>query len=62
MTRSDLINAVIIRMKLDIAEGDLTAIEILLDNLTTNDLESYLPVGYIDPRYLDDNKNLEEEL
>lgn len=62
MTRSDLINTVIIRMKLDIAEGDLTAIEILLDNLTTNDLESYLPEGYIDPRYLDDNKNLEEEL
>lgn len=60
MIRSDLIDAVIAQIKRDILDGETFALEILLDNLTTNDLESYLPEGYIDPRYLDDNKNLEE--
>jgi len=62
MTKSDLIDAVIAQIKRDILDEEISALEILLDNISTNDLESYLPVGYIDPRYLDDNKNLEEEL
>lgn len=60
MTRSDLIMTVIAQIKRDILDDEISALEILLDNLSTNDLESYLPAGYIDPRYLDDNKNLEE--
>lgn len=61
MTKSDLIDAVISQIKRDILDQEISTLEILLDKLTINDLESYLPVTYIDPRYLDDNASLEGE-
>jgi len=54
MTRSDLIDAVISQIKRDILDEEISALEILLDNISTNDLESYLPEGY------DNNKKLGE--
>lgn len=43
MTRSDLIDIVIAQIKRDILDEQTSALEILLDNISTNDLESYLP-------------------
>ena len=43
MTRSDLIDAVIAQIKRDILDEEISALEILLDNLSTDNLKSYLP-------------------
>jgi hypothetical protein len=43
MTKSDLIDAVISQIKRDILDEEISALEILLDNLSVNDLKSFLP-------------------
>lgn len=43
MTRSDLIDAVIAQIKRDILDEEISALEILLDNISTDNLQSYLP-------------------
>lgn len=60
--KRQLIEDVIKQIKLDLEfeSNDMLALEILLNNISEEDLKGYLPDGYIDDRYLDDNKNLFE--
>lgn len=43
MTRNDLIDAVILQIKRDILDEEVSALEILLDNLNDDTLYSFLP-------------------
>ena len=58
MSKNDLIDLVVQQIKRDILDGETQALELLLDNLDAGILESFLPEGYIDSRYLDDNADL----
>lgn len=58
MTKNDLIDAVISQIKRDILDQETLSLEILLSNLSEENLKAYLPSEYIDPRYLDDNRDL----
>lgn len=58
MNKNDLIALVVQQIKRDILDGETQALELLLDNLDDKILESFLPEGHIDSRYLDDNADL----
>lgn len=60
--KRQLIEDVIKQIKLDLEfeSNDTSALEMLLNNISEEDLKSYLPEGYIDNRYLDDNEDLFE--
>jgi len=58
INKNDLIDLVVQQVKRDILDGETHALELLLDNLDNRILESFLPEGYIDSRYLDDNADL----
>ena len=53
MTKNDLIDLVVKQIKRDLLEGETQAVEILLDNLSIDDLGSFLPSGTVSEEDLD---------